>query len=157
MIHLNVYVYKLKYSKELQYVALLHKKKKTIESQCMSITFQTHSGNHWIMGSAIQIRTLKRNLLQLFSSDYLAKYHCNTTLNKQRKSSITKIEEIRQKKKKRKTVENILVISDYWILNTEQINENFFNITNSFIQPSNIKMYYVFSIVDYDIYFIKKN
>lgn len=61
------------------------------------------------------------------------------------------------KKKKRKTVENILVISDYWILNTEQINENFFNITNSFIQPSNIKMYYVFSIVDYDIYFIKKN
>lgn len=73
------------------------RKKKTIESQCMSITFQTHSGNHWIMGSAIQIHALKRNLLQLFSSDYLAKYHYNNTLNKQRKFSITKIEEVRQK------------------------------------------------------------
>lgn len=57
----------------------------------------------------------------------------------------------------KKAVKNILVISDYWILNTEQINENFFNITNSFVQPSNIKMYYVFSIDDCDIYFIRKN
>lgn len=57
----------------------------------------------------------------------------------------------------KKAVKNILVISDYWILNTEQTNENFFNIRNSFIQPSNIKMYYVFSIDDHDIYFIKEN
>lgn len=44
MIHLNVYVYKLKYSKELQYVALLHKKKNLNVCRLLSKLIQETTG-----------------------------------------------------------------------------------------------------------------